>query len=160
MRSDKIQDIAMTGLIYALYPWLKAFHILAVISWMAGLLYLPRLFHYHLSPLGGDGGKDQLFQTMERRLLRIIMTPAMLAAWVFGLLLALIPGIIDWASVWPWAKLAAVMLLTTFHFWLARQRKLIERGACEVTAAQFRWLNEIPTALMVAIVIMVVVRPL
>lgn len=142
-----------------LYPWLKACHIVAAIAWMAAILYLPRLFVYHLEYAADSPGRQAMFNVMETRLSRIIMTPAMMLTWTFGIALAALPGIVDWSQMWPWVKLASILSLTGIHFWLAHQRRMIERGSCQVTSRQFRMLNEIPFALMILIVIMVVVRP-
>ena len=87
------------------YPWTKALHVISVIAWMAGLFYLPRLFVYHAE----QTVPEELFQTMERRLLRAIMNPAMTATWIFGLCLVFTPGLVDWSEVWPWTKAAAVL---------------------------------------------------
>jgi putative membrane protein len=141
------------------YPWVKTLHILAVVSWMAGLLYLPRLFVNHVENAKKLGASVNVFVGMERRLLRIIMRPAMLATWFFGVLLAFTPGIVDWSAFWPYLKFASVFLLTGFHGWLTAQQKLLARGSCLVTARRFRLLNEVPTFLMVIIVIMIVVQP-
>ena len=142
-----------------IHPWLKALHVISVIAWMAALLYLPRLYHYH--QLENAAGRDvqQLFTTMESRLLRIIGTPAMMAAWGFGLLLVSVPGLVDWGEVWPWVKLAGILAMTWFHFWLAGRRRELERGECTISARRFKLLNEIPSVLIVVIVIMVIVRP-
>ena len=107
----------------AAYPWLKALHIVAVVAWMAGLLYLPRLFVYHAeAPLGSD--RAATFKIMERRLLRGIMMPAMVAdLCASGSVLAAIPGMVDWQRGWIWAKLGLVLLLTVFHVLLARWRR-------------------------------------
>ncbi|MCY3880282.1 MAG: CopD family protein [Rhodobacteraceae bacterium] len=142
-----------------LYLWAKAFHILAVIAWMAALLYLPRLFSYHVKTGGEMSPSHAVFVTMERRLLKIIATPAMLAVWLFGLILAAIPGVIDWSAVWPWIKLAGIFTLTAFHFWLAAQRRDLEAGRCIVGERRFRLMNEVPSVIAVLIVIMIVVRP-
>ena len=149
----------MLALLGNLYPWLKALHVIAVIAWMAALLYLPRLYHYH--QLENSAGRDvqQLFTTMESRLLRIIGTPAMMATWFFGLLLISVHGLIEWSQIWPWVKLAAIVTMTWFHFWLAARRKDLERGECRISARRFKLLNEIPSVLIIIIVIMVVVRP-
>ncbi|MCY4461027.1 MAG: protoporphyrinogen oxidase HemJ [Albidovulum sp.] len=141
------------------YPWLKAIHILFVIAWMAGLLYLPRLFAYHVDSSGTGSDTDQLFQLMERRLLRIIMGPAMIGTWVVGFSLLTIPGIVDWGSYWLWIKLAAVAAMTWFHVWLSMKRKELASGKRRTTARHFRRMNEIPTLLVVVIVVMVVVKP-
>ncbi len=91
----------MTDFLLSLYPWTKAFHIMSVISWMAGMFYLPRLFVYHAEQSKPGDSRDQVFQEMELKLLRVIMNPAMIATWVFGLMLVFTPGIVDWSSVWP-----------------------------------------------------------
>ncbi|MDE0532082.1 MAG: protoporphyrinogen oxidase HemJ [Albidovulum sp.] len=142
-----------------LYPWLKALHIIFVIAWMAGLFYLPRLYAYHVDSIAKGSETDQLFQIMERRLLKIIMGPAMIGTWLAGLLVLGIPGAVDWNSWWPWIKAAAVVTMTCFHVWLSRKRKELETGRCRTTALQFRRLNELPTVLVIVIVVMVVVKP-
>ncbi len=150
----------MVDTLAQIYPWLKAGHIISFISWMAALLYLPRLFVYHVGIGSNRPLTHAMFVTMEARLLRAIMTPAMLSTWIFGFLLLLIPGTVDWVQYWPWLKMIAVVTLSVFHMWLARQRRLIEEGNCRVTSRQFRVINEIPTVLMIVIVIMVAVRPI
>ena len=147
----------MTDFLISLYPWTKALHIISVIAWMAGLFYLPRLFVYHTEEAGQEG-LDPLFQTMERRLLRAIMNPAMVATWVFGLSLVFTPGIVDWGSVWPWTKAGAVLVLTWYHHWLAKRRKDFMNGTNRVSGRLYRLMNEVPTLLMVIIVVSVVVR--
>lgn len=143
-----------------LYPWIKAGHIVSVISWMAGLFYLPRLFVYHTEQVQQSSETDQMFQTMERRLLRAIMNPAMIATWVFGLCLVATPGILDWGSLWPWIKTACVLAMTWFHHWLGLRRKDFIAGANVLTGRQYRLMNEVPTVLMLIIVVSVVVRPI
>ena len=145
----------------AAYLWLKALHLISVIAWMAALLYLPRLFHYHQAEFEGSSEARIMstFSTMELRLLRIIATPAMLAAWVFGIMLLAVPGLIDHGDIWIWVKLASVALLTWFHFWLAARRKELAAGRCRVSSRSFRLLNEVPSVLIVIIVIMVIVKP-
>lgn len=142
----------------AAYPWLKALHIIAVIAWMAGLLYLPRLFVYHA---GVKMGSDQAatFESMERRLFRGIMVPALAMTYGFGLLLVAIPGVVDWRQRWIWAKLALVLLLTMFHFALAAWRHVFAAGHIPHSARFFRMVNELPTLAMIAIVVFVVVKP-
>jgi len=147
----------MTDFLISLYPWTKALHIISVIAWMAGLFYLPRLFVYHCEE-GDREGIDGLFQIMERRLLRAIMNPAMIATWVFGLALVFTPGIVDWGSVWPWTKAVAVLIMTWFHHWLAKRRKDFMEGRNRVSGRQYRLMNEVPTVLMIVIVVSVVVR--
>lgn len=140
------------------YPWIKALHIVSVIAWMAGLLYLPRLFVYHAAtPAGSE--QAATFVVMERRLLRGIMNPAMIAVFLFGIALALTPGFVDWSEGWIHAKLALVAILTVYHHLLARWRKAFAAGRNARPARFFRLINEVPTLLMVAIVILVVVRP-
>lgn len=141
------------------YLWTKALHVISVIAWMAGLFYLPRLFVYHVEKAGSDGAQHDLFQVMERRLYHAIMNPAMLATWLFGLTLVFTPGIIDWTDVWPWIKAAMVLGMTWFHLWLGAQRLKLASGTCTITGRGFRMMNEVPTLLMVVIVIMVITQP-
>ncbi len=148
----------MTDFLIAIYPWMKALHILAVISWMAGLLYLPRLFVNHVEQAGDNPDMAAVFEMMEAKLLRVIMNPAMIATWVFGLVLVLTPGVVDWSWVWPWIKAASVLVLTWFHIWLGRKRRQLSDGRNRLTGRQFRLLNEVPTLLMVVIVLSVVLK--
>jgi putative membrane protein len=141
-----------------LYPWTKALHVVAVIAWMAGLLYLPRLFVYHCAAAPGSP-TSETFKVMERRLLRAIMNPAMIASWVFGISLLLTPGIVDWAAGWIWVKLALVLLLTFYHHLLALWFKAFRADANKHDARFYRFMNEVPTLAMIAIVVMVIVRP-
>ncbi|MBL4812633.1 MAG: protoporphyrinogen oxidase HemJ [Rhodobacteraceae bacterium] len=142
-----------------LYPWIKALHIAAVISWMAGMFYLPRLFVYHVERAEEGSQSAQTFELMEERLLRIIMRPAMLATWLFGLMLAFTPGVVEWAEAWPWVKTGSVIAMTAVHGWLSLQQKQIATGKNRYAGRTFRMVNEIPTVLMLIIVVMVVVRP-
>jgi putative membrane protein len=148
----------MSGVLIAAYPWIKAFHIMAVLAWMAGLFYLPRLYVYHVERVTAGGDTDALFQTMEEKLLRVIMNPAMIAAWVAGLALVSIPGIVGWSMVWPWTKLIGVLGMTWFHMWLAGRRKDFVAGRNTLTGRQYRMMNEVPTILMIVIVVSVVVK--
>ncbi|MBY6154956.1 protoporphyrinogen oxidase HemJ [Vannielia litorea] len=141
------------------YPWTKALHILAVISWMAGIFYLPRLFVHHAEKGVEQVHSDEMLQMMELKLLRVIMNPAMIATWIFGIMLALTPGIIDWGAIWPYAKFASVGGLTWFHHWLGKRRKDFANGANVVSGRTYRMMNEVPTLLLVIIVVAVVVRP-
>lgn len=142
-----------------LYLWLKALHIISVIAWMAGLLYLPRLFVYHAETAVGSA-QSETFKTMERRLLRGIMNPAMVAAYVFGILVLLTPEMIEsWRSPWFHVKVALIALLTIYHHLLARWRKAFATDANRRPAGFFRWINEVPTLIMIGIVILVVVKP-
>ncbi len=140
------------------YLWIKAVHIMAVIAWMAGLFYLPRLYVYHVEQVATGTPTDGLFQTMEEKLLRIIMNPAMIAAWVLGLALVLVPGIVQWDMVWPWTKLLGLVGMTWFHMWLAGRRKDFLAGRNQLSGRQYRMMNEVPTILMVVIVLSVVVK--
>jgi protoporphyrinogen IX oxidase len=144
-------------LVYA-YLWIKSAHILAVIAWMAGLLYLPRLFVYHaLAPIGS--AQSRTFKIMERRLLRGITTPAMLATLLFGGLLAATPGIVDWHQGWIWAKLGLVTALLAYHGALARWRRAFDGDRNRHSSRFFRIVNELPTLALIAIVVLVVVKP-
>jgi protoporphyrinogen IX oxidase len=148
----------MSAWLLAAYPWLKALHIISVIAWMAGLLYLPRLFVYHAGvPSGSDQAK--IFVVMERRLLRGIMNPALVMVVVFGGLLAATPGVVDWQSGWIWIKLALVGGLVLLHHALARWRRVFAGNAIPHSARFFRLVNEVPTVLMIGIVVLVVVKP-
>lgn len=139
------------------YPWLKAFHVMAVISWMAGLFYLPRLYVYH-AERGRTGDEPrQSLGIMQEKLLRVIMRPAAVASWLAGLGLVLTPGIVDWSQVWPWTKAAAVLAMTWFHWWLAGQRTALARGD-GLSGRQYRMMNEVPTILMAVIVLSVIVK--
>jgi putative membrane protein len=142
----------------AAYPWIKSLHIVSMVAWMAGLLYLPRLYVYHsMAPAGSD--RSETFKVMERRLLRGIMTPAMIATWALGLLLAGFPGAVDWRQGWIWAKLVVVIGLTMFHFALAAwQAAFAADRNCRPTRF-FRLVNEVPTVALIAIVVLVVVKP-
>lgn len=153
------KDEGVTGdVLTAIWPWTKALHIVSVIAWMAGLFYLPRIFVYHAESVRIGSETDVLFQTMERKLLRLIMNPAMIATWVFGLMLVFTPGIVDWSSIWPWTKAAGVLAMTEFHHWLGRRRKDFLRGANSRSGRQYRLMNEVPTVLVVLIVFSVVLR--
>lgn len=145
-------------LLVMLYPWVKAFHIVSVVAWMAGLLYLPRLFVYHAAAERGSP-TSETFKVMERRLLRGIMNPAMVAVYLFGILLALTPGIVDWQSGWIYAKLVLVVALTLYHHALARWRKEFERDRNMKPQRFYRMINEVPTLILIGIVILVVVKP-
>jgi protoporphyrinogen IX oxidase len=140
------------------YLWVKSLHVIAVIAWMAGLFYLPRLFVYHVEEVEQGSKTDKMFQKMERRLLKAIMNPAMIATWVFGILLVTTPGIVDWAEIWPWIKAAAVIGMTVFHMWLGAMRKMFLNENNVLSGKHYRMMNEVPTILMVVIVISVIVK--
>ena len=148
----------MTDVIFAIYPWIKALHIMAVIAWMAGLFYLPRLFVYHAERATVGSELDQTFQIMEEKLLRVIMNPAMIVAWIAGLVM-LVMGAFDWGAVWSWVKLLSVVAMTWAHMWMAARRKEFARGENTRTGRTYRMFNEVPTVLMVLIVVSVIVRP-
>lgn len=139
-----------------IYPYAKAFHVMAVISWMAGLFYLPRLFVYH-AERGQMPEPAGSFVIMEDKLLRLIMNPAMIATWISGLSLVLTPGIVDWSMIWPWTKAAGVLGMTWFHMWCAAQRRVLLAGQGH-PGRRYRMMNEVPTLLMIGIVLSVIVR--
>lgn len=141
-----------------LYPWTKALHLIAVMSWMAGLLYMPRLFVYHTETAAGSAESER-FKVMERRLLRAIMNPAMIASYIFGVILLATPGLVDWGAGWIWVKLAGIAALTVAHHAMGRWRKAFAEDRNRHDHKFFRIANEVPTLAMVIIVIMVVVRP-
>lgn len=141
-----------------IYPWTKSLHVVSVIAWMAGIFYLPRLFVYHAEVVGSGNETDDLFQTMERRLLKAIMNPAMISTWVFGLLLVLTPGIVDWSMIWSWTKAISVILMTWFHMWLGARRKDFAAGSNTLSGRRYRIMNEAPTILMLVIVFSVIVK--
>ncbi|WP_411838040.1 CopD family protein [Paracoccus sp. ME4] len=140
-----------------IYPYAKAFHVMAVIAWMAGLFYLPRLFVYHAERGAGFAEPVTSFVIMEEKLLRVIMNPAMIATWISGLTLVLTPGIVGWSMTWPWVKGAAVIAMTAFHMWCARERRALKAGRAR-SGRHYRMLNEVPTLLMIAIVSAVIVK--
>jgi protoporphyrinogen IX oxidase len=148
----------MDGFLAEWYLWTKALHIISVIAWMAGLFYLPRLFVYHAERGASVPILSDTLDVMERRLLKAIMNPAMIATWIFGLLLVMTPGIVDWSAVWPWAKAGSVVGMTWFHIWLGARRKDFAAGRNTVTGRHYRMMNEVPTVLMVVIVLSVVVK--
>lgn len=149
----------MIDFLISAYPWVKSLHVISVISWMAGLFYLPRLFVYHAEKIESGSETDLLFQTMERRLLRAIMNPAMIATWVFGLMLVFTPGIVDWQMIWPWTKAISVLCMTWFHHWLGYRRKEFMKGPSPFSGRTFRIMNEVPTLLLIIIVISVIAKP-
>lgn len=148
----------MSETLVVLYPWIKALHVVSVVAWMAGLLYLPRLFVYHADAAPGSD-QAETFELMERRLLRGIMNPALVAVVVLGAFLAITPGVVDWRQGWIWGKLVLVAALLGFHFCLARWRKQFAAGAIPHTARFYRAVNELPMLALIAIVIFVVVKP-
>ena len=148
----------MSDLLSDLYPWTKSLHIMSVMAWMAGLFYLPRLFVHHTEQSTAGDEKDALFQMMELKLFKLIMNPSMISTWVFGLCLVFTPGIVDWSSVWLWTKAISVLAMTWFHHWLGARRKDFVSGSNTRTGRTYRMMNELPTVLMIVIVLSVVVK--
>ena len=138
--------------------WVKALHVISVIAWMAGLLYLPRLFVYHCDAEPGSK-QSETFIIMERRLLKAIMTPAMISSWVLGLWLAFGFQMVAANDIWAWIKGLSVIGLTGVHFHLASYQRAFANNANTKSAKFFRMINEAPTLLMIVIVIMVIVKP-
>jgi putative membrane protein len=141
-----------------LYPWFKAFHIISMVAWMAGMFYLPRLFVYHCETIPGSTDSER-FKVMEWRLMKQIINPAMIATFVFGVLLALTPGVIDWTAGWWYVKLAAVLLMTGLHGAMSKWRREFMEDRNTRSQKFYRIANEVPTVLLMIIVIMVIVRP-
>ena len=140
------------------YQWFKALHIISVIAWMAGMLYLPRLYVYHADAEPGSD-KSETFKIMERRLLRAITNPAMVASFLFGGLMLATPGAIDWSMGWVWVKLAMIGVMAAVHGLLARWRRDFEADRNTRPAKFYRMWNEAPTIPLIVIVIMAVVEP-
>ena len=150
---------ALGEILSAVYPWTKALHVIAVIAWMAGLLYLPRLFVYHVERAAAPGELRDTFKVMERKLLKFIMNPASIAAWIFGLMLVLTPGVIDWSEPWVHAKATMVIAMTGYHHLLARWWKDFAEDRNQRSGRFYRIANEVPAVIMMGIVVMVIVRP-
>ena len=146
----------MIGWLGGWYLWIQALHLISVIAWMAGMLYLPRLFVYHVEAAPG-GELSETLKVMERRLLRAIINPAMTATWVFGLMLFVHLG--AWQFGWMHGKLLLVLLLTGVHHVLARRRKDFAADANTRSQRYYRILNEVPTVLMIGIAVLVIVKP-
>ena len=140
------------------YEWFKALHVISVMAWMAGMLYLPRLYVYHAdAEIGSD--KSETFKIMERRLLRAITNPAMIASFIFGGLMLATPGAIDWSMGWIWVKIAMIVAMSGIHGLLARWRRDFEADRNVRPAKFYRMWNEAPTIPLIVIVIMVIVKP-
>ncbi|HEY9842692.1 MAG: protoporphyrinogen oxidase HemJ [Candidatus Sericytochromatia bacterium] len=141
----------------ALYLWIKAFHVMAVVAWFAGSFYIFRLFVYHIEASSQEV-KDTL-AVMERKLIRLIMNPAMIISWVLGLSLIALqwPGIMK--QGWLHVKLLMVLLLSAYHGYAAMTRKQLEKGSCKLSSKQARWINEVPTLILIVVAIMVIVKP-
>ena len=144
---------------YLLY---KSIHLIAVISWMAGLLYLPRIFVYHSDGIINKKSDDLIstFKTMERRLFIYIMNPAMIASWIFGMLLIHTIGINNVGFLWLQLKLVFVLILTIYHFFLLQCLRNFDGNNNSFTPKFYRIINEIPTVLLIGIIIVVVFKPL
>ena len=140
------------------YLWTKSFHVISLIAWMAAIFYMPRLFVYHCEVRAGSVESER-FKVMEYRLFKQIMNPAMIATWFFAIILILTPGVVDWAAGWWHVKLFCVILMTGFHGAMSRWRKDFMADSNRRSQRFYRIANEIPTVLMVLIVIMVIVRP-
>lgn len=140
------------------YAITLAAHVISVIAWMAGSLYLPRLFVYHANAEPGSA-TSETFKVMERRLLKGIMTPAMIASWLFGLTLAFHFGVVDFSQGWMWLKAGFVILLSGFHGVMVRHQKAFAADRNTKSAKYFRFINEVPTVFMIIIVVAVIVKP-
>ena len=140
------------------YPWTKALHVISMVAWMAGMFYLPRLYVYHCDMQPGSRESER-FTVMEYRLLKQIINPAMIATWIFGILLMLTPGVVDWTSGWWHVKLAAVLLMSGFHGAMSKWRREFMEDRNKRTHRYYRFANEVPTLLLMVIVVMVIVRP-
>ncbi len=141
-----------------LYPWTKALHIVSLIAWMAGLLYLPRLFVYHCEAPAGSQASE-MFKVMESKLYRLIMTPAMILTFLFGIILALTPGLVNWHEGWFYVKIVAVLLLGGAQGAMGKWRRGF-LADCNMKPQRFyRVANEVPAVLMLVAVVMVVVQP-
>lgn len=147
----------MQDFILGYYDWFKALHIISVIAWMAGMLYLPRLYVYHVRAKKGSELSETL-KIMERRLLRFIINPAMISSFLFGGLMLWANSVLLYAP-WMHGKLTAIILMTVVHGLYARWRKAFERDENTHSEKFYRWWNEAPTVLMIAIVILVIVEP-
>ena len=140
----------------------KSIHLIAVISWMAGLLYLPRIFVYHSDAVKNNKSEDLIstFKIMERRLFVYIMNPAMIVSWIFGILLIHTIGVDNLSSIWLQLKLLFVIILTIYHFFLFRCLRKFDENKNRFTSRFYRIINEIPTVLLIGIVLVVVLKPL
>ena len=144
------------------YLFFKSIHLIAVISWMAGLLYLPRIFVYHSEAVQNNKSEDltETFKVMERRLLVYIMNPAMIVSWIFGVLLIHTIGMNNFGSLWLQLKLIFVVILTIYHFFLFQCLRTFAENNNSFSPKFYRIINEIPTVLLIAIILVVVFKPL
>jgi len=141
-----------------MYEWVKALHVISVIAWMAGMMYLPRLFVYHAEAAAGSD-KAETFKIMERRLYRGIITPAMIATWLFGLWLAFGFGIVDFSQGWMWLKAVSVIALSGVHGWYGSMLRAFKEDRNMRSHRFYRAINEIPFVMAIVIVIAVIVKP-
>ena len=142
-----------------LYLLFKSLHLIAIVSWMAGLLYLPRIFVYHVENFEKKQ-TTEIFEAMEKRLYFYIMRPAMVLSWVFGIILILIVGFETFSFLWLQIKLALVVLLTAYHEYLGKCMRLLKSGKNEKSSKFYRIINEIPIILLILIVFIVIFKPL
>ncbi len=140
------------------YLWIKAIHVMAVIAWMAGLFYLPRLFVRHVThaPIGSE--MSEVFKIMENKLYRVIMNPAMMTAWICGILM-IASGVTDFLAPWFLVKFVFVIAMTIFHIWCKKRLVEFAEDSNTRSSRHYRFANEVPTILMIVIVIMVIVKP-
>ena len=138
------------------YSWIKVLHVISIISWMAGLLYLPRIFIYHTLNKENQSITD-IFQIMERRLYKYIMSPAMIASWLSGLFMGLYSGY--WVQLWFLAKFSLILAMTFVHFYLGYRVRLFQIARYDKSDRYYRVLNEVPTLLMIFIVGLVILKP-
>lgn len=150
---DNIQDFINQN-----YLWIKSLHLIFVISWMVGLLYLPRLFVYHANTKKGSESAEML-KIMEYRLQKFIMNPAMILTIFFGFLLLLVEGVVDWNNTWIYIKLFSVVGLIGIHHYLSKLRKIFDQDKNIHSAKYYKFLNEAPTILLIVIIIMVYIKP-
>ncbi len=153
-----MSDVNMSDILIVLYPWIKSLHLISVISWMAGLFYLPRIFVYHVERSDGKDQINEVFLIMEKKLHSFIMTPAMIVSWICGFLLAATPGIIDFSHMWVWVKLLAIIAMTLFNIWLGLKISDFKTNNNTLSGKQYRLLNEVPTVLLVIIIVSVVLK--
>ena len=146
------------SVLQVIFPWIKVLHILAVISWMAGIFYLPRLFVHHSERASVGSETSEIFKMMEHKLMHVIMIPAMVVTWASGLLMVL-SGNVDFASFWFAVKFTSVLLMTAFHEWCRARLKDFHNDQNALTGRRYRIFNELPTLLLIIIVIMVIIRP-
>ena len=141
-----------------MYLWIKAIHIISIISWMAGLLYLPRIFVYHCEAV--DKSQKTIFKTMEKKLYNYIMMPAMLLSWLFGILLIHTLGFPVFSELWMQIKIIAVVILTFYHFTLGKYLNDFAIDSNQKTSKFFRIYNEIPTLILIVVIFVVIFKPL